>query len=267
MKYLITNADDFGYRPDISRGIIQAHTLGVLKSTTVLVNFISQEEITALRSVPNLGLGLHLNLTSGEPLTKNWKEKYGSFSRPQRNQPQQFDRNLWISHFERFSTEDVLIEYQAQLHRFMELFGQVPTHLDTHHYTSVYEGVFPAYVQLAKENNLPVRLPVIWQTGDKQHPMGDVVASELHSYRVVTELGLKSASYFSTKYLNRFDNWLEILGEELSQIDDKQVLELSFHPGFEEDWRKKDLDILINTQTRDLLKKMQVELITYAQLP
>ena len=36
MKYLITNADDFGYTRDVNEGIIHAHRQGILTATTLM---------------------------------------------------------------------------------------------------------------------------------------------------------------------------------------------------------------------------------------
>ena len=37
MKKLIINADDFGYTPGVTAGIIEAHKRGIVTSTTALV--------------------------------------------------------------------------------------------------------------------------------------------------------------------------------------------------------------------------------------
>ena len=34
-KYLVTNADDFGFTRDVNSGIVEAHTQGILTATTL----------------------------------------------------------------------------------------------------------------------------------------------------------------------------------------------------------------------------------------
>ncbi len=265
MKYLITNADDYGYRADISKAIVEAHRRGVLTSTTVLINFISLEDVELTKKVPNLGLGLHLNLTSGEPLTKNWKEKYGSFFRPHRNKPQQFDQEEWLPVFTKFRTEDIYLEYEAQIKRFHTLFKKKPTHIDSHHYHSSFPSVLPAFIKIAQKYALAIRQPVIWDVAANQHPMGNIIPQQ----KLVTEIkkvGIQTTTFFSIKYLNRYDNPLKVLQQELNQIRDGQTIEISFHPGFEEKWRNKDLKILEDPQTKKLLRENNIKLINFSDL-
>src|SRR5436190_22737022 len=63
MKYLIVNADDFGASPGINRGILEAHRLGILTSTSLLVNRPWSEPAAVLsRDAPELSIGLHVEL-------------------------------------------------------------------------------------------------------------------------------------------------------------------------------------------------------------
>ena len=44
MSFLIVNADDFGYSFSINKGIIEAHTKGIVTSTSVMVDAIAAKE-------------------------------------------------------------------------------------------------------------------------------------------------------------------------------------------------------------------------------
>src|SRR5688500_6925233 len=59
MKYLIVNADDFGYSPGVNRGIIEAHQNGIVTSTSVMVNSVAADEAGDLIKYPGLAGGLH----------------------------------------------------------------------------------------------------------------------------------------------------------------------------------------------------------------
>ena len=64
------NADDFGLCGDVTRGILDAHRNGQVSSTTLMVNTPGTEEaVEAAAEHPDLGIGLHFNLTEGRPLT------------------------------------------------------------------------------------------------------------------------------------------------------------------------------------------------------
>ena len=67
---LIVNCDDLGYTRGVNEAIVIAYQQGILRSTTALVNSAYiQEAVTMMKENPGIGVGLHLNLTSGKPLT------------------------------------------------------------------------------------------------------------------------------------------------------------------------------------------------------
>src|SRR6267142_778485 len=68
-RRLIVNADDFGLAPGVSAGILAAYRHGIVSSTTLLATgAIGAESVRALRD-SGLGVGLHVNLTLGRPLS------------------------------------------------------------------------------------------------------------------------------------------------------------------------------------------------------
>ena len=68
-KYVIINADDFGLCGSVNRAIAQAHRNGVLTSATIMSNMPAVDEaIKMAADMPELGTGIHLNLTEGKPI-------------------------------------------------------------------------------------------------------------------------------------------------------------------------------------------------------
>jgi len=66
---VIVNADDFGLTSGVNRAVEEAHRSGILTSTTVLVGFdAAAEAADVARRCPELGIGLHVNLTEGRPV-------------------------------------------------------------------------------------------------------------------------------------------------------------------------------------------------------
>jgi chitin disaccharide deacetylase len=73
---LIVNADDYGYFPCVSQGIIHAAQAGVVGATGILANGPQvAEQVRWLGECEGLDLGIHLNLTSGRPLTQAFAER------------------------------------------------------------------------------------------------------------------------------------------------------------------------------------------------
>ena len=70
-RLLIINADDLGFAPGVNRGIVEAHEAGTLSSASMMVNTPAFGDAAALvrERVSRLGVGLHLNLVTGTPLS------------------------------------------------------------------------------------------------------------------------------------------------------------------------------------------------------
>ncbi|HUO07107.1 MAG TPA: ChbG/HpnK family deacetylase [Phycisphaerae bacterium] len=70
MTRLIVNADDFGFSREVTDGILRSHRDGILTSTTLMTNMPDRDRAIDLAAqTPSLGVGIHLNLTQGRPLT------------------------------------------------------------------------------------------------------------------------------------------------------------------------------------------------------
>lgn len=147
MRALIVNADDFGLTPGVSAGILAAHRHGIVSSTTVLVTADPDTAQLAQAREAGLGLGLHVNLTHGRPLThgRSLVDGAGAFVR---------DPRLAAA---RAAAGDLRAEVEAQIERFERLVGQPPTHLDTHHHVGLYEPVREVVLETASRRGLAIR--------------------------------------------------------------------------------------------------------------
>ncbi|HKY50647.1 MAG TPA: ChbG/HpnK family deacetylase, partial [Candidatus Limnocylindria bacterium] len=67
---VVVTADDLGLSPAVTRGILEAHRRGVVRSTSLLVTYPGAEEAAALaRAEPELEIGLHIDLVGGRPVS------------------------------------------------------------------------------------------------------------------------------------------------------------------------------------------------------
>src|SRR5262245_12956940 len=70
MKDLIVNADDLGWTAGVNRGIAEAHRNGIVTSTSLLANGEAFDDgVITARALPAMGVGVHLNLSDGTPLS------------------------------------------------------------------------------------------------------------------------------------------------------------------------------------------------------
>ncbi len=152
MKRLIVNADDFGRTAGINKGITEAHDQGIVTSATLMVTQPAAQEAAALgKARPNLGIGLHLALTGGPsalPATRIHSLLDESGRLPAKPEG-----------LTGADPREVLAEARAQLRRFRELMGRLPTHFDSHHHSHKLPAVLEALVVLSWETGLPVRSP------------------------------------------------------------------------------------------------------------
>ncbi len=149
-RVLIFNADDYGLSPAICRGIL-ASGQGVVRSTTVMANYVRVDEVLGLES-SNLSAGAHLNISAGAPLTKYYPAALLT-------DDGRFNKTLALLEFTWEASlfrNAVLNEWQAQLTRLMEL-GVKLTHIDSHHHTHLLAPLFPLAVTLARRHNLRLR--------------------------------------------------------------------------------------------------------------
>lgn len=143
MKYLIVNADDFNLTRGINRAILECHDHGIVTSTTLLVTLpLSAQFIQALKSRPHLGKGIHLSLTLGD--------------RVHPKTPFALNRGL-LPEIHRIPADVAEREYEAQILKFKNLLGKLPTHMDTHHHIHGHANIFDAIRRLSRKYKIPYR--------------------------------------------------------------------------------------------------------------
>jgi predicted glycoside hydrolase/deacetylase ChbG (UPF0249 family) len=149
-RTLIVNADDFGLTPGVSRGILDAGARGIVTSTTVLVNRAIDPALLDELGASGLGVGLHLNLTLGGPVTDARRvaslvDAEGRFVRDAREQAGRAD------------ADEARIELGYQIDTFRAMFRRFPTHLDTHHHVGRHEPILTLVLEFARALKVPVR--------------------------------------------------------------------------------------------------------------
>jgi predicted glycoside hydrolase/deacetylase ChbG (UPF0249 family) len=137
-RQLIVNADDLGQSEGINRAIFAAHQQGIVTSASLMTRGPAAPQAAAQsRELPDLGLGLHVDL--GE-----WTYVNGQ----------------WVAVYEVAPCEDrraVAAEIEHQLAEFHRLAGRAPTHLDSHQHVHRREPVRSVMIELAGRLGLPLR--------------------------------------------------------------------------------------------------------------
>jgi predicted glycoside hydrolase/deacetylase ChbG (UPF0249 family) len=287
LKNLIVNADDLGWTEGVNRGIAEAHRKGLVTSTSLLANgraFDSALEVA--RANPELGVGVHLNLSDGPPtaqpedvrgLLNSSGELEGS---PESLLLRIAGRSLEPSEVER--------EWDAQIQKIRSA-GVAPTHLDGHKHVQMLPGLFEIALRLAKKHGIRAirvsheesKLRAVLSYGGDQNTgvllKQGVQARGLKllardAREMADHAGLVTTNYFcgiaQTGVLNRegLENLLKNLPEG--------VTELMCHPGYaDEDLkrsatrlqrsRQTELEILTDPGIRKLVATQGIRLISY----
>ena len=290
MKQLIVNGDDFGIAPGVNRAIVRAHREGILSSTTMLANGAAFDQaVAAARENPRLGVGVHLNLTQGPPLSDARTlgallDGHGEFLG--HAEPLYFRMMLG-----RVAQGAVEQEFRAQIERVRNA-GIQPTHLDGHQHVHMWPPVFAVTARLAAEYGLAgvrsarerrVDFHGLWRrnTGFRgtilqQAGVGLGLAFlSVTSRAALAKAGVATPDYFygvsATGFLNR-----GTLEDILRDVPDG-VSELMAHPGYVDaalkqvetrlvEQREMELDALTWPRARILIEEMGIQLVTYRAL-
>ena len=152
MRNLIVNADDLGWTQGVNRGIAEAHRNGIVTSASLLANgkaFAGAVEL--VRAMPGLGVGVHLNLSDGAPVTpREQVNRLVNEAGMLEGGPESLllrlaRRSLALDQVER--------EWEAQIRKARGA-GIQPTHLDGHKHVHMLPGLFEIALRLAKRHGI-----------------------------------------------------------------------------------------------------------------
>jgi chitin disaccharide deacetylase len=145
-RLVVVNADDFGCAPGVNRGILEAHQAGTLTSASLLVTGPAfAEAVDLVRSgAPRLGVGLHLNLVVGKPLSEA-----PSLVDPDTGTFHALDTLATRALAGLVDAADVRRECDAQLAALTGA-GLRPTHVDSHRHAHALPGILPAVAAAAQ---------------------------------------------------------------------------------------------------------------------
>lgn len=274
-RQLIVNADDFARSEEVNRGIIAAHLQGIVTTTTVMINLVGAREAMREASslAPELGIGLHLNLTLGAPCSPLPNHSGLTDSRGQ----------FWpVKHWHNLPNdapiEHIETEWRAQIELFQST-GQRIDHLDSHHHiAAIREDIWHLYLNLAGELNCGVRPPYpddvdqgklreLFPMAMLEHARDSALPALKESSRPHPMNFL--ASFFDEQaHLKHLHNLLHNLPVGTS--------ELMCHPGYSSATleatssyarqRQDELEALIHPQTRQLIEDLEIALVTYLQV-
>jgi hopanoid biosynthesis associated protein HpnK len=288
MKNLIVNADDLGWTEGVNRGIAEAHRNGIVTSASLLANgaaFASAVDLA--RATPALGVGVHLNLSDGKPVTpveevSSIVTEQGEFAGgPESMLLRIARRNLRL--------KEVELEWGNQIQKVKDA-GIQPTHVDGHKHIQMLPGFFEIVLRVAKRHGIravrvsheasPLRAALA--VGESHH--APAVMRQGVQARVLKLLArdaralAEKSAIATTDYFCGIAQTGELTLEGLKQLLQnlpEGTTEMMCHPGFMDedlensatrlqDSRQSEIEILTNTEIRNLVASQGIRLIDYA---
>ncbi|MBM4047968.1 MAG: ChbG/HpnK family deacetylase [Planctomycetes bacterium] len=275
MRYLVVNADDFGFSEGINRGIVEAHTQGVVTSASVMCHAPGFEDaLQRLREHPSLDPGVHVTLTVGRPVSP--PAQVATLVGPQSrfHGLYSFLSRLCVG---AMNPDEVRREMRAQIEKFLRA-GLRPSHLNSHHHVHL----LPSLARMARDLAAEFGIPFL------RCPYNVISASGLTAReRVIQRLARRRRADFLEQGLLLPDNLIGpgLMGSRfephsvvasLNAAGDDTITELACHPGHVDDelastdtythWREREVRVLISLKSDGRLAQSGVALTSFARL-
>lgn len=277
-KQLIINADDFGIHPAVNEAVRKAATEGILTSTSLMAGGDAFDEAVEMaRSMPSLGIGIHLTLVGGikpvlppsEVPSLTWDN--GVFCHDY--------GKLIVRDLEgKISLSEVYAEWDAQIQKIMNT-GLPVTHMDGHQHMHMWPHFYPIARDLAKKYHIScMRVPdedvlfgmkdghiIRWAAKNGLSLLSRMHRPDLKKNHIRTNDHFFGMLYGGHLSPERFAKFILQKKPGITEImchpsADTRAMEDTFHWGYH---GEDELAGLLADINRELIEKKQISLISY----
>ncbi len=290
MRYLIINADGYGFTAGISRAIEECVEFGTVRSLSANVNFRHADSLSQLiRKHPDISIGCHLNPVVGAPILSPEKvptlvDEHGQFFY------RKF-RQRFLSGKIRLA--ELRAELMAQVEKTRDLAGKAFSHLDFHmglHKLPILYGLF---LEIAEKSGVGRIRGYRYLVGmEHRFP-------HIRHFIFLSERPIRIPRYFIQlwqwrkalrRHLATTDHWVGItyLGERPNTITIENYTkmlqnlpqgfnEFVAHPGYVDedlkrwatyqDQRVLERNVLLNPEFREAVRLSDIRLAGYRDIP
>lgn len=159
-RQLVINADDLGFVPSVTRGIIEAIETGIVTSASLMVNMDGTDDaVRGLAALRDRGvtasIGLHFNIVVGRPVAS--VPSVPSLVNARTGEFHPLTTHMWRAWRGALHLGDVEGELIAQLEKAEALLsplGMRVTHIDSHQHSHCLSGVFDLVLRVAKARGI-----------------------------------------------------------------------------------------------------------------
>jgi predicted glycoside hydrolase/deacetylase ChbG (UPF0249 family) len=295
VRRLIINADDFGLTMGVNRAIVEGHRAGIVTSATIMANANAYDDACKLsQATPTLHTGCHVVLIDGQPITAGAESLLNGDSQNGDSPNGKARFRTSLKDFARaavgrkLSATEIQKEAEAQIGR-LQSAGIKVSHVDSHKHTHMFPQVLRPVLKAAKSLGVrAVRNPFepvrAWPIASTMGAPGmwlrcaGVMSFQMFArafYKTVREEGLYTTDgtvgIAATGMLNQ-----KTLSAIIAAIPEG-TWELVCHPGYSDNdllaagtrllkSREIELEALTSAETKSLLERQKIQLISYAEL-
>jgi chitin disaccharide deacetylase len=290
VRRLIVNADDFGLTAGVNRAIVEAHTGGIVTSSTLMAGGSAFDDAIRLaKQLPRLSVGCHVVLIDGEPVLEANRlptiTAAGNGRARFRDGLKSFAARALTG---RLDPTEIEAETSAQIRKIQSA-GINVSHVDSHKHTHLFPAVLRPMLRAAHACGVrAVRNPF-----GPRKPLkpGQLLArpglwTRYAEVRILSTLAGKFRDAARLEGMTTPDGTLGVvvtgtLDEELfraiAEIIPEGTWEFVCHPGYNDEElqrvktrlresRETELRVLTMPEVRDLLLRRGVDLISYREL-
>ncbi len=295
MRRLIVNADDFGFTAGVNRAIVEAHTRGIVTSSTLMANGRAFDDAVRLaHTIPDLSIGCHVVLIDGEPVLDAKELSSLTDTNLIHTNPGDARFRDGLKSFivralaGRLDPEQIEAETSAQIRKLQS--AAIPvSHLDTHKHTHLFPAVLQPLLRAAQACGVgAVRNPFGPRRPLRSHELlaRPGLWTRYAEMRILHTLASKFRDAARRAGLVTPDGTLGIevtgtLDEKLfraiAAIIPQGTWEFVCHPGYNDhdlklantrlrESRETELRVLTMPAARQLLSQQGIQLISYRDL-
>ena len=266
-KKIILCADDFGQNQGISEGILNLASQGRISAISCMVNATAwQQQCASLRKYDEIGVGLHLNFTHGEPLSVEWQREVGDFF-----------PSLSALIFKTIPSKVICAEIEAQIGQFKQDISVWPEFIDGHQHVHQLPLMSECLMQVVQSLDFKPWYRTTY--GIQQvlhHPFSSIkqwVLCALGGARWAHRLKVMNHACnqdFSGDYrFSGMPNYQHLMQSFLSRIQTNGLI--MCHPGVEDaedvedpisSYRTQEYDYLMSDEFVQDLERYQIQLIS-----
>lgn len=280
-KKFIMNADDLGLSSAINKAVLEGAASGLLKSVSLVANgeFLDDAINNVLPHYPEMGVGIHLNLTEGFSLCEDLSSLTDVKCK--------FDNNYWQLLLKSYNPKE--IDFFAQVEReFRRQIEKVMsktkvTHIDSHEHIHSIPRIFEITSRLAKEYGIkqirthfekPYMVPEFYRHFNFIYPYNLLKTVLFGAFTVLNEsiahkYELKTNDYLIGLAYTSLTDALSVSYGITSIKYNNVTVEAVVHPSRYEDGtidnRFKEYLLIKNNKLKNKIEKLGYEITNYVE--